>query len=265
MFKFFQSDILLTYKHEIFLFLNSLIFKYSIYKNKSTPGNHLQNLKLVDKTGKSLHLHQKMNYWLLFIFGRYIWKKFINYISDWGYMSEQDNDISNETNNTTFKRQIYHISHKLESYYKIATLINFLIFLIHGKYRNLIERILSIKLAYIKSNFNRQISYDFMTQQLLWHGLSEFMLFILPLINFKGIIQFFKSIFQNNINHTSNIISNKCPICHNNPINMPYKSSCSHIFCYYCLYSQIKYHQNNNIKYICPTCHSIIENMEQCI
>ena len=41
-----------------------------------------------------------------------------------------------------------------------------------------------------------QVSFEFMNQQLLWHGFSEFMLFLLPLIDFDRLSAFFGALWS---------------------------------------------------------------------
>ena len=49
--------------------------------------------------------------------------------------------------------------------------------------RSLIERCLSARLVYQKANMARAISFEYLNRQLVWHELSELLLFILPLVS----------------------------------------------------------------------------------
>ena len=49
--------------------------------------------------------------------------------------------------------------------------------------RSLLERLLSARLVYQKANMARAISFEYLNRQLVWHELSELLLFILPLVS----------------------------------------------------------------------------------
>lgn len=51
----------------------------------------------------------------------------------------------------------------------------------------MIERILGIRLLYLRNRVARQVNFDFMNQQLAWMIFSDFLLFFLPMINFSKI------------------------------------------------------------------------------
>ena len=49
--------------------------------------------------------------------------------------------------------------------------------------RSLLERVLRMRLVYQRVNMARAISFEYLNRQLVWHELSEVLLFLLPLIN----------------------------------------------------------------------------------
>ena len=66
--------------------------------------------------------------------------------------------------------------------YKVAYVLNFLVFLRDGIYPNPILRILSLRMTNIQENVRRQISFEYMNKQLIWHAFTEFLLFLIPLV-----------------------------------------------------------------------------------
>ena len=58
---------------------------------------------------------------------------------------------------------------------------------LNHRYRSLVDRILGMRLVYQHPKTARQISFEFMNQQLVWQGFSEFIMFILPLLNLDKI------------------------------------------------------------------------------
>ena len=58
--------------------------------------------------------------------------------------------------------------------------------------RTPIERLLQARLVYSKAVMSRALSFDYLNRQLVWHQLSELLLFVLPLLNvtrFKRLLQ----------------------------------------------------------------------------
>lgn len=49
--------------------------------------------------------------------------------------------------------------------------------------RSLLERILGARLVYQQTNMARALSFEYLNRQLIWHELSELLLFLLPLLN----------------------------------------------------------------------------------
>ncbi|CAK0781583.1 hypothetical protein CVIRNUC_005413 [Coccomyxa viridis] len=70
-----------------------------------------------------------------------------------------------------------------ETGFKLASLLNFIVFLHSGKYRSLLERLLGARLVYTKGSMARALSFEYLNRQLVWHELSELLLFLLPLLN----------------------------------------------------------------------------------
>lgn len=55
-------------------------------------------------------------------------------------------------------------------------------FLVNGRYRTLLDRILRLRLAPPTSQVSRQVSFEYLNRQLVWHAFTEFLLFLLPLV-----------------------------------------------------------------------------------
>ena len=68
------------------------------------------------------------------------------------------------------------------SAYSMAAFISFLVFLVNGRYRTLIDRFLRMRLTAPKSHASREVSFEYLNRQLVWHAFTEFLLFLLPLV-----------------------------------------------------------------------------------
>ena len=66
--------------------------------------------------------------------------------------------------------------------YSIAAFASFLVFLLNGRYRTLTDRILRLRLAPPTSQVSREVSFEYLNRQLVWHAFTEFLLFLLPLV-----------------------------------------------------------------------------------
>lgn len=52
----------------------------------------------------------------------------------------------------------------------------------NGRYRTLLDRALRLRLAPPSSQVSRQVSFEYLNRQLVWHAFTEFLLFLLPLV-----------------------------------------------------------------------------------
>lgn len=79
-------------------------------------------------------------------------------------------------------RLLSQISSLMTTTHSIAAFISFLVFLVNGRYRTLLDRILRLRLEARTTQINRQISFEYLNRQLVWHAFTEFLLFLLPLV-----------------------------------------------------------------------------------
>ncbi|GAM26016.1 hypothetical protein SAMD00019534_091910, partial [Acytostelium subglobosum LB1] len=279
-FMFFRPTFVQNFQPEINLILKSVIFKLSIFNLGTTYGNQLQNLtfrneRAFDATKGSdyisrLTLQQKWLSGLVNIGGEWAWAR-IN--------RKAANEAWGDLPDDSLKKRVWRILNHLETVYKLLSILNFLAFLFDGKYVTLVNRILCMRLVYAQPSLSRRISFEYMNRQLVWHGFTEFFLFIMPLINIDRIKGF---IYRTFIQKPSNmfqqqnrsqqgedaalapqllapLVLEKCPICFNDPISVPYITDCGHLFCYYC----IKTNCMIDPTFTCPRCNSIVSNMKR--
>jgi peroxin-2 len=64
----------------------------------------------------------------------------------------------------------------------VAALASFLVFLVNGRYRTLTDRILRLRLVPPNNQVSRDVSFEYLNRQLVWHAFTEFLLFLLPLV-----------------------------------------------------------------------------------
>ncbi|KAG9239987.1 peroxisomal biogenesis factor 2 [Calycina marina] len=176
--KYYGSHIQDDWSAEITLALRAILFKVSIWDKNATYGAALQNLHFTDarKGGPGLappSKWQKSMYGLFTVGGNYAWTKWEN------WLVEQD-DGYGESNPTVEALSSW--SGRLENIHATAAFASFLIFLVNGRYRTLLDRILKLRLTPPTSQVSREVSFEYLNRQLVWHAFTEFLLFVLPLV-----------------------------------------------------------------------------------
>eukprot|EP01132_Coremiostelium_polycephalum_P007403 gene7403-9098_t len=275
-FMFFNANFVQRFQPEINLILKSAIFKLSIFNLGTTYGNQLQNLTFRNEAAfdpskgsdqlTKLTLSQKWLSGLITIGGEWAWSRINRFSISDGWSEQPPTDI---------RRKIWHFLNALETLYKVLSVLNFLTFLYDGKYVTLVNRLLSMRLVYAHPSLSRRISFEYMNRQLVWHGFTEFFLFIMPLINIDKLKSFIYRMFIRKSTATTNgnnsmstqqlqqlqqqSVLQKCPICMNEPINIPYSADCGHLFCYYCIKTSIMIDSS----FTCPKCNSLVSNIKR--
>jgi peroxin-2 len=126
---------------------------------------HIDTVNLVESIAKDAPLTQtqKIAYGVLTVGGQYIWSRANRYITakGWGELDESDH-----------RNKIYRVLQTGEKYWKAFSLVNFLVFLWNGRYRTLIDRMLAMRLVYSKKSMNRQVSFEFLNRQMVWHAFT---------------------------------------------------------------------------------------------
>lgn len=163
---------------EIILALRAVLFKLTIWDHDATYGAALQNLKYTDarSTGPVLvppSRVQKSLYGLISVFGKYAWGKW----EDW--LVEQDDGYDEPSPRV---KALSRWTSRLTTVHSAAACVSFLVFLLHGRYRTLLDRVLRMRLAPPTSQVSREVSFEYLNRQLVWHAFTEFLLFVLPLV-----------------------------------------------------------------------------------
>ncbi|KAG9018658.1 peroxisome assembly protein (Peroxin-2) [Tulasnella sp. 427] len=170
------------YDLELSLLIQTLLYKYSVWDTGATYGAKLQDLTFErppKRPGtsyapsglrrKTLLLHATLT-----ILVPYLHSKLRAHALSYSWPDAPRSD---------FRRQSWDIVTRLETFHATFGLLGFLLFLSNGKYRSLTDRFLGLKLIPARKNVSRNVNYEFMNRQMVWHAFTEFLLFILPLIN----------------------------------------------------------------------------------
>ena len=166
------------WESEILLLLRGVLFKLTVWDHNATYGAALQNLRYTDaRRGESVLVPpskwQKSLYGLVTVGGKYMWAKWENWLLDHDDGYDQPSPRIQRLSRLTSTASTVHAA---------AAFVSFLAFLLHGRYRTLLDRILRMRLAPPTSQVSREVSFEYLNRQLVWHAFTEFLLFVLPLV-----------------------------------------------------------------------------------
>ncbi|RPB22908.1 hypothetical protein L211DRAFT_857955 [Terfezia boudieri ATCC MYA-4762] len=276
--KYFRPSLKDSFEPELMAILRLALFKLTIWDNNATYGAALQNLKYVDARVPSKT--QKVLYGLITVGGRYFYTR----LNLWLQAK------SNPEDETTVTRKLSDILEHLSTLHSFATLVSFLLFLKNGRHRTILDRILRLRLAAPNHMVSREVSFEYLNRQLVWHAITEFLLFLLPVVKigrwrrwFSRIIRKAKS-FGSSGNEDSSILKDRrgelsflpektCAICFketsadaegkgpgaggSTDVTNPYEAiPCGHLYCYICITSKIALEEGEGWE--CLRCNTLI-------
>lgn len=176
--KYYGPHLRDEWAQEILLILRATLFKLSVWDHDASYGASLQNLRYTDARQKTGSLArptkwQKGLYGLLTVVGRYAWEKWENWLVDQegGYTTPSDT-----------VQLLSRMTSWASTTHSVAAFASFLIFLVNGRYRTLTDRLLRLRLVSPTSQVSREVSFEYLNRQLVWHAFTEFLLFLLPLV-----------------------------------------------------------------------------------
>ena len=257
--KYYGTHLQDEWSSEIILTLRAILFKLSIWNNDASYGAALQNLKY-SYNGSPPSRLQKSIYGLLTVFGRYGWEK---------WEGREDTRFQSLTS-------------FLSTTHSIASFISFLIFLINGRYRTLTDRLLNLQLIPSNNNVNREISFEYLNRQLVWHAFTEFLLFVLPLVGInrwkRWLSRAWKKSGTTETASLSFLPEQTCAICYQNQnpeaeilgatglntvntdIVNPYETDCGHIYCYVCVATALEGEEGDG--WSCLRCGNLVHRCQ---
>lgn len=160
------------------------LWYFTFRLNKPTPGSLIQNLRARNEAIFSPHPHlhgvtslpgdlptrfQRLGMLLLDVCFPLIWGRLRDRAveNDWPARRERE----------------WYVIETIDKAHRLATLANLVAFLYDGRYRGLAERLLSLRHVYARDESVKSVSFEYINQQLLFEGLSNLMLVLLPLVD----------------------------------------------------------------------------------
>jgi peroxin-2 len=241
-FSLFHTSLIDRFQPEVNAILSFVIFRLSTFESASSYGDKLENLVYrVNGTGARVAAKQRILYGAVLIGGGWLWARANRFVTNEGW---GDSPVG------SLKRRAWALLGHLETVWKLGSLVNFVMFLYNGRYRSLLDLLLGQRMGYIHPTMARSLNFEYMNRLLVWHGFTEFLMFLMPLINVERVKAWIQRKFAPPRLAAPSASPDSCPICSAQPINTPYVTNCGHFFCYYCL-------QQNRMMdphYPCPRC-----------
>src|SRR5271169_5412020 len=142
------------------------------------------------------------------------------------------------------------------------------------RYRSLPDRLLKLRLVPLtKSQHHHLLSYEYLNRQLTWTSLTEFLLFILPLI-LPSYRRLRRRILRSTNLSTSadgkadlaSLPERFCAICfakgrEGRLVTNPYCGECGHVYCYTCLVGEVAGEEGDG--WGCLRCGKIIKRVKR--
>ncbi|KAA1466320.1 hypothetical protein DENSPDRAFT_831129 [Dentipellis sp. KUC8613] len=163
---------------ELSLLIRLTLYKFSIWNTGASYGAKLQDLRYTTSKSSSRSSpsglpRQKLLVHLL-----------LTVIIPYFHSRIRDHALSHSWPEapTSDKRRIaWETLTKMETIHSVVSLLNFVAFLWDGRYRTTADRILGLRLVPVQQHVKREVSYEFMNRQMVWHAFTEFLIFILPI------------------------------------------------------------------------------------
>uniref|UniRef100_A0A4W3GL17 Peroxisome biogenesis factor 2 n=1 Tax=Callorhinchus milii TaxID=7868 RepID=A0A4W3GL17_CALMI len=251
-FQCFKPGLLTRFEPELKASLQLLLWRFTVFSRNATVGQELLNIRYKNDLSRGqkyrpMSKHQKLWYALCTVGGK--------------WLEERLHDLfSNRSPESAIHKMKYFITF-IVGFLKVAGLLNFLIFLQKGRFATFPERLLGIRAVFSRPQGARQVGFEYMNRELLWHGFAEFLIFLVPLINTRKLKTTISSWFLPIDDHRENdgtlaIHCKECALCGEWP-TMPHSIGCRHVFCYYC----IKSNYLSDAYFSCPKCSSEVRNI----
>ncbi|KAJ1308493.1 hypothetical protein OPQ81_004197 [Rhizoctonia solani] len=173
---------------ELALLLRALLYYYSVWNTGATYGAKLQNLRYqvssrswfntASKAPSGLPRRLLLSHAGLTVLFPYFYTRLRSHALSKAWPDAPSSDK---------RRKAWEVLSQVESLHGALSLASFVVFLLNGRYRTLADRLLGLRLEPVKRMVTRSVNYDFMNRQMVWHAFTEFLIFLLPLIDTKAL------------------------------------------------------------------------------
>lgn len=248
----FKPGVLAHLEPEIKAALWLILWRFTVYSKNATVGQAILNIQYKNSFSQTekyqgLSKQQKLWYLALTVGGRWLEERCYDLCS------------SRPLQSLCKVKSLIRVGTGL---LKLCGLLNFLVFLQQGRFATLTERVLGIQAVFGRPQGVRQLGFDYMNRELLWHGFAEFLIYLLPFINLQKIKLKISSwcvpvAGLPSSEQAAAAQCRECSLCGEWP-SLPHTIGCSHVFCYYC----IKSNYLHDLDFTCPKCGSEVQSLQ---
>eukprot|EP00041_Stephanoeca_diplocostata_P025010 m.646709 g.646709 ORF g.646709 m.646709 type:complete len:325 (+) comp22651_c0_seq82:188-1162(+) len=250
-----QSTVLETHVAEVKAALSAILYTGIVMPSNATYGQKLLGLQYVCHSKTSPSRYRFAAHFVCTIVIPLLWSKLLDAVVRLRSTDGVQDSVE----------RIVAAVHRVDVALVVAKYINHILFLLHGRYLSLADRMCGMRTSSI-ATVPRRISYDFLTRELLWHGFSEFAVFILPYIHLRRVQGALRRWWRKGRGRTSTTPSMgesspnytrgaKCGICAVDSPWTPYSAQCcGAVFCYHCIQTNC----TMDSAYECPKCFEVL-------
>jgi peroxin-2 len=248
-----------TYNHhpELYtLLLNLVIFRLTVWRSGSLYGLALQNLKLADWRSGAVIGPAKRVALCAVLVGLYGWLRLQLYM----YLQEH----AQTAHDSSWRLRVWAavmrhrdvVLGRANDVVRLVNLANFVLFLVNGQHVLVVHRLLGVSLVPVVTDllkFNGDnVNFEFQNRQLAWNVMTEFLVFLLPLLKLKKLRRGFNRLRgareqQPKAAPFAHLALSQCAICIEGaraagrlvegafPVTNAHVTNCGHIYCYVCI------------------------------
>ncbi|KAF6762348.1 peroxisomal biogenesis factor 2 [Ephemerocybe angulata] len=172
------------FEPELAFLIQLVLYKFSVWDTGASYGAKLQDLRYVAAKQQGSTLGSRIPRRTLLAHGALT--LLLPYLRE----RLRSHALSNawpDAPSSDRRRKAWDLLDNLETTHTLLGLLNFTMFLWNGRYRTLADRLLRMRLVPCRRQVKRDVSYEFMNRQMVWHAFTEFLLFLLPLIDAKTV------------------------------------------------------------------------------
>ncbi|KAH7911577.1 Pex12 amino terminal region-domain-containing protein [Hygrophoropsis aurantiaca] len=174
------------FEPELTLLIQLTLYKFSVWTSGATYGAKLQGLRYQLPTPQHQSRSIKTRLPRRLLLAHAALTILVPYI----HTRLRAHALSNawpDTPSSDRRRKAWSLLTRIEASHALLALAGFVAFLWDGRYRTITDRLLRMQLGPARSVVKREVSYEFMNRQMVWHAFTEFLLFLLPLISARGV------------------------------------------------------------------------------
>ncbi|KAF7352663.1 hypothetical protein MVEN_01232100 [Mycena venus] len=188
------------WKPELSLFIQLVLYKLSVWNTGATYGAKLQDLRYVVPNSSGRLSPSGLPRRILLVHGT------LTVLVPYLHSRLRAHALSRawpDAPSSDRRRKAWDMLVSLESTHSLAALLSFIAFFVGwqvsslrfalncrpriSRFRTIADRLLNMRLVPSRRLVKRDVSYEFMNRQMVWHAFTEFLIFLLPLVSARSI------------------------------------------------------------------------------